>query len=170
MGSTITRTAAFLLATVALTAAPSFAQRDGRGDGDRAVERARPRDEGRRGSRDRDRGDQARRVEPRRVEPNRRYDDRRDDNRRSDNRRFDNRRYDNRRYDTRRYDRWSYRDRPYVFRPYRNRSYVIPYGYRPYGYRPGWSLDLYFGRPYGCLLYTSPSPRDLSTPRMPSSA
>ena len=25
-------------------------------------------------------------------------------------------------------------------------------------------------RPYGCLLYTSPSPRDLSTSRMPSSA
>ena len=24
--------------------------------------------------------------------------------------------------------------------------------------------------PYGCLLYTSPSPRDLSTSRMPSSA
>ena len=29
----------------------------------------------------------------------------------------------------------------------------------------------YFGkRYYGCLLYTSPSPRDLSTTRMPSSA
>ena len=26
------------------------------------------------------------------------------------------------------------------------------------------------GHPYGCLLYTSPSPRDLSTSRMPSSA
>ena len=26
------------------------------------------------------------------------------------------------------------------------------------------------GRPYSCLLYTSPSPRDLSTSRMPSSA
>ena len=26
------------------------------------------------------------------------------------------------------------------------------------------------GRPWGCLLYTSPSPRDLSTSRMPSSA
>ena len=25
-------------------------------------------------------------------------------------------------------------------------------------------------RPYACLLYTSPSPRDLSTSRMPSSA
>ena len=29
--------------------------------------------------------------------------------------------------------------------------------------------DLYKGH-YGCLLYTSPSPRDLSTSRMPSSA
>ena len=27
-----------------------------------------------------------------------------------------------------------------------------------------------FNRPYICLLYTSPSPRDLSTSRMPSSA
>ena len=31
------------------------------------------------------------------------------------------------------------------------------------------SLDLSTER-YGCLLYTSPSPRDLSTSRMPSSA
>ena len=29
---------------------------------------------------------------------------------------------------------------------------------------------IYFGQPKGCLLYTSPSPRDLSTSRMPSSA
>ena len=28
----------------------------------------------------------------------------------------------------------------------------------------------FMARPYGCLLYTSPSPRDLSTSRMPSSA
>ena len=28
----------------------------------------------------------------------------------------------------------------------------------------------FFGRYMGCLLYTSPSPRDLSTSRMPSSA
>ena len=27
-----------------------------------------------------------------------------------------------------------------------------------------------YGMPYDCLLYTSPSPRDLSTSRMPSSA
>ena len=31
-------------------------------------------------------------------------------------------------------------------------------------------LSAHFGRPKGCLLYTSPSPRDLSTSRMPSSA
>jgi hypothetical protein len=30
---------------------------------------------------------------------------------------------------------------------------VIPYGYRPYGYRPGWSLNLYFGRPYSTYGY-----------------
>ena len=29
---------------------------------------------------------------------------------------------------------------------------------------------LQIGKPYTCLLYTSPSPRDLSTSRMPSSA
>ena len=31
-----------------------------------------------------------------------------------------------------------------------------------------WNFD--YGKPYTCLLYTSPSPRDLSTSRMPSSA
>ena len=38
---------------------------------------------------------------------------------------------------------------------------------------PGTSLDSYeheMGTSHGCLLYTSPSPRDLSTSRMPSSA
>ena len=29
----------------------------------------------------------------------------------------------------------------------------FPYGYRPYGYRPGWSLNLYFGRPYSTYGY-----------------
>ena len=33
-----------------------------------------------------------------------------------------------------------------------------------------WEMVQYFGQLYGCLLYTSPSPRDLSTSRMPSSA
>ncbi len=32
------------------------------------------------------------------------------------------------------------------------------------------SLDLYLNTGKHCLLYTSPSPRDLSTSRMPSSA
>ena len=34
------------------------------------------------------------------------------------------------------------------------------------------AVILFFGKrmPKGCLLYTSPSPRDLSTSRMPSSA
>jgi len=30
---------------------------------------------------------------------------------------------------------------------------VRPFGYRPYGYRPGWSLNLYFGRPYSSYGY-----------------
>ena len=33
-----------------------------------------------------------------------------------------------------------------------------------------WELDSVVVEPYTCLLYTSPSPRDLSTSRMPSSA
>ena len=32
------------------------------------------------------------------------------------------------------------------------------------------AADRWGGREYACLLYTSPSPRDLSTSRMPSSA
>ena len=43
------------------------------------------------------------------------------------------------------------------YRSYRApRTYVVPYGYRPYGYRPGWSLNLYFGRPYGLPIYGNP--------------
>ena len=35
----------------------------------------------------------------------------------------------------------------------------------------GLLIDKFFNtKPIGCLLYTSPSPRDLSTSRMPSSA
>jgi hypothetical protein len=30
---------------------------------------------------------------------------------------------------------------------------VVPFGYRPYGYRRGWSLNLYFGRPYAAYGY-----------------
>ena len=36
--------------------------------------------------------------------------------------------------------------------------------------RAGSSNDPNYPKFYGCLLYTSPSPRDLSTSRMPSSA
>jgi hypothetical protein len=46
-----------------------------------------------------------------------------------------------------------YNDPWYGYRPHVNRSYVLPYGYRPYGYRPGWSLNLYFGRPYAAYGY-----------------
>ena len=35
---------------------------------------------------------------------------------------------------------------------------------------PGAVVASYLGAPGDCLLYTSPSPRDLSTSRMPSSA
>ena len=62
--------------------------------------------------------------------------------------------------------------------------YGVPYGPLP-GPFPGWGPYPYFGPPspeqelemlreqaqyLDCLLYTSPSPRDLSTSRMPSSA
>jgi hypothetical protein len=50
-----------------------------------------------------------------------------------------------------------YRYRSYPYRAYPYRSYVVPYGYRPYGYRPGWSLNLYFGRPYVGGFYTDRS-------------
>ena len=36
--------------------------------------------------------------------------------------------------------------------------------------RPSFGCDLAVRKGYPCLLYTSPSPRDLSTSRMPSSA
>jgi hypothetical protein len=46
--------------------------------------------------------------------------------------------------------------RNYGYRASPRRSYVLPYGYRPYGYRPGWSVNLYFGRPYGAYAYDRP--------------
>jgi hypothetical protein len=154
------RTAALLVAAVALTAAPSFAQRTDRQDGGRAERRDGGRVERRDGGERAQarRGDGERRAEQYRPDANRRYDNRANDNRRYDNRAYDNRRRDNRAYDNRRYDNRSYNYRPYNYRPYNyrsygyrsyGRSYVVPYGYRPYGYRPGWSLNLYFGRPYG---------------------
>ena len=51
----------------------------------------------------------------------------------------------------------SYPYRTYPYRSYPYRSYVVPYGYRPYGYQPGWSLNLYFGRPYVGGYYTDRS-------------
>jgi hypothetical protein len=128
------RTAALLTAGLALTAAPSFAQRDGRRNGDeggrrQGIERAQPNG----GDESRGRVESQRRAEPRgSVESQRRVEP----NRRSDNRAYGNR---------------SYNYRPSVNRSYR--SYVRPYGYRPYGYRPGWSLNLYFGRPYSSYGY-----------------
>ena len=38
------------------------------------------------------------------------------------------------------------------------------------GAKAGDSMDTSIAGSYDCLLYTSPSPRDLSTSRMPSSA
>jgi hypothetical protein len=69
------------------------------------------------------------------------------------NRGYDNRPYDNRRYGNRAYDNRPPGARAYGYRSYGPRSYVRPYGYRPYGYRPGWSVNLYFGRPYGAYGY-----------------
>ena len=34
----------------------------------------------------------------------------------------------------------------------------------------GWETEVARAKEYGCLLYTSPSPRDVSRSRMPSSA
>jgi hypothetical protein len=105
-----------------------------------------------------------RQAQPRR-EP--RVDGRRADANRDD-RRWDGRdhgravpRYDGR-YDRRRDDRVVV-VRPrvvvpqYRYRAYPRRSYVVPYGYRPYGYGPGWSLNMYFGRPYVGGYYTDRS-------------
>jgi hypothetical protein len=99
----------------------------------------------------------------------REFDNRRNDRWRYDNRADNWRGYGNRAYGHRSYD-WSYRNRfygdrwdrrydrhydyrDYGYRPHFRRSYVLPYGYRPYGYRPGWSLNLYFGRPYSAYGY-----------------
>jgi hypothetical protein len=47
--------------------------------------------------------------------------------------------------------RGGYAPAPRAYRNYSRptRVYTVPYGYRPRGYRPGWSLNLYFGRPFG---------------------
>ena len=120
----------------------------------RTYERTAPRSfgqwEGRRdGGSDRNRGYDRR--DESRAYSNRRYDNRADNWRGYDNRAYGHRSYD-RRYDNRAYGYRSYGHRSYGYRPYL-RSYGVPYGYRPYGYRPGWSLDLYFGRPYATYGY-----------------
>lgn len=166
-----TRTAVWLLAILALSPTPSFAQRSGRQDGGnaggrQAVERAQPRG----GSESRGRRESQRRAEPRgradvqaqvaprgRVESYRAYD----------NRVYQNRVYDSRSFGNRPYVRPyapPYVYRPYVSRPhisgpyvrpypYAYRTYTRPLGYRPYGYGPGWSLNFYFGRPYAVYGY-----------------
>jgi hypothetical protein len=133
------RTAALLVSAVALTAAPSFAQRPDRRDRGGAERREGDKAQPRRQSESRERGrdDSVRRAEQ--------Y--RRDNNRGFESRAFDNRRRDDRRYDNRWRGNRGYTYRSYGYRPH-YRSYVVPYGYRPFGYRPGWSLNLYFGRPY----------------------
>ncbi len=188
------RTVAAIMTAIALTAAPSFAQRGNRrngGEGGRrdGVERARPRT----GGETRGRAEPSQRRDDR-ANDNRANDNRtngsrddnrandnrtngsRDDNRANDNRangnrgdnrsngnranddrtnwpRGDGRRNDYRGYDNRSYSNRSYGYGAYGYRPYVNRSYVVPYGYRPRGYRPGWSLNLYFGRPYSSYGY-----------------
>ena len=87
-----------------------------------------PRSEAYRNDRGRDRDD-------RRVEPQRRDGDR------------DRDRNGYNRYDRGRNYRVVPAPRSYRY-SYPPRTYVVPYGYRPQGFRPGWSLNLYFGRPY----------------------
>ena len=103
----------------------------------------------------RQRSEGSRSVESRGTASSRGNDNRTSDNRRNDTWRNDDRRNDDRRSDNRRYDDRRYDNRSPGTRTYRSRTYVIPYGYRPYGYRPGWSLNLYFGRPYGSYAYPS---------------
>ena len=168
------RTAALLVAGIALTAAPSFAQQGGRRTGgeagrrDQGSERAQPRGDGQSRGRAESQGSQGRvesqgRVDNQgragesrgRVENQNRAGESRErvapyrggDNR-NGGRAYDNRAYNNRAYNYRSFNNRAYNNRAFNYRYYGNRSYRIPYGYRPYGYRPGWSLNLYFGRPY----------------------
>jgi hypothetical protein len=148
MAPTPFKTVALLVAALTLTAAPSFAQRNGRRDGgeggrrDGGAERAQPRDGG--GERDRSRDREAPRAE--------RRDERRDYGRVERARPVE----PSRAY--RPYVGRPYAARPYTYRPYVYRNYASPFGYRPYGYRPGWSLNLYFGRPTYGYGYGYPAP------------
>lgn len=126
-----------------------------RNDGDGGRRGGFERIEPRRGSESRGRRDwNDNRPNNRREYRNRGYDDRPYRNGRpSDNRTYGHRSYGYRpdAYYRSGYDRYGYRENGYRgngYRPHVYRSYGVPYGYRPYGYRPGWSLNLYFGRPY----------------------
>ena len=173
-----TRTVALLLAGLTLTAVPAFAQQSERSNGRdnrrQAVARVPTRERGESGGRVQSQpqnvsrqpavsqprvdarppaGSQQRTDPPQRAQSSGRVETRSggNDSRAYDSHRYDDHRYDDHRYDGRRYDNHVVVVRPYthtyVVRPYTH-TYVVPYGYRPYGYRPGWSLNLYFGRPY----------------------
>jgi len=176
MATTHFRTAVLLVAGLTLAATPSYAQRNGRrsggeggrqdGGGQRAeprggVQRAeQPRGGDQRAERGGDRGQNGRvapapnvvvprAVQPNRSNGNRSYDNRSYGNQSYGNRSYNNRSYGNRSFDNRSYSNRSYGNRSYGGRSFGYRTYVSPFGWRPYGYRPGWSLNLYFGRPYG---------------------
>jgi hypothetical protein len=99
---------------------------------------------------------QGRREAEARPQPQPRFEGRSRDDNRDDNRRADRSRsgpyrgYERPRVIVPQY-------RAYGYRTYPRRSYIVPYGYRPYGYRPGWSLNFYFGRPYGRHIYGEPA-------------
>ena len=173
MSTSRVTTAIALVASLALTALPAAAQDGRRESGNRrarqaGAERSGPRESGNRGAaraqqgqrrqradgaqadRGRERAEAVPRAEPRTQNGNRGDQARRDSARNGNNNgnRNGNRNYNNGRNGGRPYvvvpAPRAYRSYPY----YRQRSYVAPFGYRPYGYRPGWSVNLYFGRPY----------------------
>jgi hypothetical protein len=177
-----TYTAALLLAGLTLTAAPAFAQQNGRSGHE-------PKREAAARVPTRDRGAVAaghvqsqpqtgltqRALAQSRVEPSARASAQQSvqprarveapagngvSNNRTAVSRYDNhvsdaRRYDDHRYDNHHYDNRHYDNHTVIVRPYPypTRTYVVPYGYRPYGYRPGWNLNLYFGAPYATYGY-----------------
>ncbi|MGE0816251.1 MAG: hypothetical protein AB7O28_10630 [Vicinamibacterales bacterium] len=169
MSTTRVSTIAAMIATLALSATPALAQEGRRGGGDqqqsqsRGARRRPDGNAGRQGARAQraepqqgNRGAERREAVPRssprddnqarRAEPERRD---RNDGWRGDR---DRDRGRDRGPAVRYAPRYNPPGRVYRYAP-RPRVYVAPYGYRPYGYRPGWSVNLYFGRPYA---YTYP--------------
>ncbi|MEP7116504.1 MAG: hypothetical protein ABI880_02910 [Acidobacteriota bacterium] len=175
MTTTRVGTAAALLASLALSVTPAAAQERSREgeqrSGQSRGERRRPSGDGNRdANRGEARGGQAQGGQAREGQAQNNGGDRgqrreavpraeardRNDGRRNGN---DRGRYDSNRDRDRgrpvvivpQYRNRGYNSRPNYARPYysRPRVYAVPYGYRPRGYRPGWSLNLYFGRPYG---------------------